>query len=76
MHIFNNYDNVFTISLIFPEENISETSASTGKLIDFIKFYLKMYDIFGLNLYVIITSEYTQIAPNYIIYKKLPRKTP
>ena len=38
MHIFSQlYENVFTISLIFPEENISEASASEAKLIVFIK---------------------------------------
>ena len=35
------YENVFPISLIFPEENISETSASAAKVIVFIKFYIK-----------------------------------
>ena len=70
MHIFSQLSiNVFTISLIFPEENISEASASAAKLIVFTKFYMEIYDIFGLHLYVIITSDYTQIAPNCIIYK-------
>ena len=49
MHIFSQlYENVFTIFLIFPEENISESSASAAKLIVFIKFCIKIYDIFGL----------------------------
>ena len=63
MHIFSQlYENVFTISLILPEKNISETSASAEKLIVFIKFYIKIYDIFGLHLFVRIASEYTPIA--------------
>ena len=44
-----------TISLIFREENISESSTSAAKLIIFIKFYIKICDIFGLYLYVKIT---------------------
>ena len=42
-------ESVFTISPIFPEENISEleTSASAAKLIVYIKFYIKINDVFG-----------------------------
>ena len=74
MHIFSQlYENVFTISLILPEEKISETSASAEKLIVFIKFYIKIiYDIFGLHLFVRIHSNCPKKQTG-IILKKLPR---
>ena len=59
MHIFSQllYDNVFTISLIFPEEN--NQNHRLQQLIVFIKFYIKIFHIFGVYLYVKITSEYS-----------------
>ena len=87
MNIFSQlYENVFTISLIFTEENISESSASAAKLIVFIKFYIQIYDMFGVYSCVKITSEYTQTAPiasftSYLgkpltVYYKLQVTTP
>ena len=67
MYIFSQlFENVFTISLKFPEENISETSASAAKVIVFIKFYIKIYVLFVVYLchnYVRITLKN---APNCI----------
>ena len=64
------YENVFTISLKFHEENISEASASATKLIVFIKFYIKNV-IFSNHTYVKTMSE-IQNAPknaqNYFIF--------
>ena len=50
MYIFSQlYEDVFTISLIFTEENISETLASGAKWNVFNKIYIKNISYFRLT---------------------------